>query len=244
MTLGGNFPSTYDTTKFPQLNVIGVEAFSTKKTPYHEWTERWPGALTSPVNLYEAQLQRRHGQGNMPQPPAPEADTDGDGLSDTMESTVYGTNPTKADTDGDGLSDGAEIKTHNTNPLKADTDSDGVTDAAEVKAGTDPTKAPSTPPATGTVKLWLEAEAGTSLTQPLVIGTDAAASGGKYVWVPNGQGNLWDATGTGGRSGVSVFRPSGGHLCPLGPRHGQQRRGRLLLRPTRHGRLWPLVHPA
>jgi hypothetical protein len=36
------------------------------------------------------------------------------------------------------------------------------------------------------------------MIQPMVIGTDAAASGGKYVWVPDGQGNLWDANGSGG----------------------------------------------
>lgn len=36
-------------------------------------------------------------------------DTDGDGLSDTDERSIYGTSPTMADTDGDGFSDQTEI---------------------------------------------------------------------------------------------------------------------------------------
>ncbi|MDT8405335.1 VCBS repeat-containing protein [Sulfuriflexus sp.] len=41
----------------------------------------------------------------------PGADFDGDGLSDTEETQIYGTNPQDADTDGDGYSDGAEVLT-------------------------------------------------------------------------------------------------------------------------------------
>ena len=36
-------------------------------------------------------------------------DTDGDGISDSDETNLYGTNPELADTDGDGLDDGAEL---------------------------------------------------------------------------------------------------------------------------------------
>jgi hypothetical protein len=43
-------------------------------------------------------------------------DTDGDGLSDLLESTQYGTNPELADTDFDGMSDGWEVA-HGLNPL-------------------------------------------------------------------------------------------------------------------------------
>ena len=61
-----------------------------------------------------------------------DTDDDGDGLSDTDEITIHGTNPKRADSDGDGLSDPAEIQTHLTNPNIADTDSDGLNDGAEV----------------------------------------------------------------------------------------------------------------
>jgi hypothetical protein len=37
-------------------------------------------------------------------------DRDGDGLTDTEEMAVYGTDPTRADSDGDGMNDGAEVK--------------------------------------------------------------------------------------------------------------------------------------
>ena len=60
------------------------------------------------------------------------ADSDGDGISDSDEVNVYGTNPAKQDTDNDGLSDGAEINTYGTDPLKQDTDSDGLLDGEEI----------------------------------------------------------------------------------------------------------------
>jgi outer membrane protein OmpA-like peptidoglycan-associated protein len=71
----------------------------------------------------------------------PNADPDGDGLSNKEEKQL-GTDPKKADTDGDGLSDGDEVKKYNTNPLKADSDGDGLSDGDEVKVyHTDPNKA-------------------------------------------------------------------------------------------------------
>ena len=42
------------------------------------------------------------------------------------------------DTDGDGISDADEATIFRTSPYLSDTDSDGVDDAAEVRAGTDP----------------------------------------------------------------------------------------------------------
>ena len=86
---------------------------------------------------------------------APNADTDGDGISDPWENYYFGdltrtatgdpdndglgnlgeyqfgTDPTVADGDGDGLNDGAE-RTAGTNPVMVDTDLDGLTDGAEV----------------------------------------------------------------------------------------------------------------
>ena len=43
-------------------------------------------------------------------------DTDGDGLSDEAETTIFGTNPNDADSDNDGLSDGMEVLVLGTNP--------------------------------------------------------------------------------------------------------------------------------
>ena len=53
-------------------------------------------------------------------------DSDGDGLSDTMEWDI-GTDSTKRDTDGDGLDDYTEVNM-GTNPLSRDSDNDGYSD--------------------------------------------------------------------------------------------------------------------
>jgi hypothetical protein len=67
------------------------------------------------------------------------ADSDGDGLTDSEEINIYGTDPFNADTDGDGLTDGEEVKVYGTDPKKQDTDGDTLLDGQEVKElGTSP----------------------------------------------------------------------------------------------------------
>jgi hypothetical protein len=44
-------------------------------------------------------------------------DTDGDGVADGDEGTLYGTDPTVSDTDGDGVADGGELFDRRTDPL-------------------------------------------------------------------------------------------------------------------------------
>lgn len=68
----------------------------------------------------------------------PNGDTDGDGLSDEAETSVYQTDPNNPDTDGDGLSDGQEVKVSLTDPLRIDTDGDGTADGQDA-APLDPT---------------------------------------------------------------------------------------------------------
>ena len=75
------------------------------------------------------------------------ADTDGDGLTDNVETDTAtfvdardtGTSPTRTDSDGDTLSDFDEINGEiKTNPVLKDTDGDGFDDNAELVDGTDP----------------------------------------------------------------------------------------------------------
>ncbi len=81
-------------------------------------------------------------------------DTDGDGLSDGVETGTgvfvsksnTGSNPTKVDSDGDGLSDSAEVNgSPATNPNKADSDGDSFSDADEIAWGSDPNSAQDSP---------------------------------------------------------------------------------------------------
>jgi len=66
-------------------------------------------------------------------------DSDGDGITDSNETDVYGTNPNNVDTDGDGLSDYVELFTTGTNATDADTDDDFLNDGVEVNINnTDP----------------------------------------------------------------------------------------------------------
>jgi uncharacterized protein YkwD len=74
-------------------------------------------------------------------------DQDGDGLSDSDEINIHGTDPTNPDTDEDGVSDGEEVA-NGTDPLSTatafepgtgpDSDGDGIVDSDEVLLGTDP----------------------------------------------------------------------------------------------------------
>ena len=66
-------------------------------------------------------------------------DSDGDGISDILESAVYGTNPNSADTSGDGIWDWEKIYLYGLNPKIRDTDHDGVTDDEEILSNTNPT---------------------------------------------------------------------------------------------------------
>ncbi|MBQ3811130.1 MAG: hypothetical protein II839_09970 [Kiritimatiellae bacterium] len=59
-------------------------------------------------------------------------DTDGDGLRDGDEATKYHTDPCNPDTDADGLRDGDEVNEYRTDPNNPDTDGDGVWDGAEI----------------------------------------------------------------------------------------------------------------
>lgn len=64
---------------------------------------------------------------------------------------LYAVSDATRDTDGDGLSDAMETRVHGTSPLLADTDGDGVPDGLEVAWGSDPLT-----PGTASPFLWFE----------------------------------------------------------------------------------------
>lgn len=65
-------------------------------------------------------------------------DSDNDGITDLVETTIHKTDPNNADTDGDSLNDHVEITQFLTNPLTDDTDGDTVKDNDELNRGLDP----------------------------------------------------------------------------------------------------------
>ena len=75
----------------------------------------------------------------------PLPDADGDGLTDSAETDVIGTDPNNPDTDADGRTDSDEVGPQGipTDPLDPDSDDDGVNDGDEVANGTDPNDAAS-----------------------------------------------------------------------------------------------------
>jgi hypothetical protein len=95
-------------------------------------------------------------------------DSDGDGLTDTVEVNTTHTNPLDPDTDDDGLNDGVEVNTTHTDPLDPDSDDDGLLDGAEVNTHhTDPLD-----PDTDNDGLTDGAEVNTHHTDPLDTDTD------------------------------------------------------------------------
>lgn len=85
-------------------------------------------------------------------------DSDGDGISDMDEITIYGTHPYNADSDGDGINDKEELTfwgaNWNADPdgdglinlLDPDSDNDGFLDWTEISMGTNPADPASQPP--------------------------------------------------------------------------------------------------
>jgi hypothetical protein len=67
-------------------------------------------------------------------------DTDHDVLSDFVEVTRYKTDPTNKDSDGDGLDDNVELLDYQTDPLSRDTEGDGLIDSEEKRLGCHPKK--------------------------------------------------------------------------------------------------------
>ena len=83
-------------------------------------------------------------------------DSDSDGLADGAEINTYGSNPKLDDTDSDGLSDFAEVATHGTNPAAKDSDADGFDDLFEINTGFNPTQDSSTPDALSSIRTAVE----------------------------------------------------------------------------------------
>ena len=117
---------TYSVSDAPPSNVTVGNSGAVAPEPVYEpapVTEPGPEAVVETVESVE--------------PVA--ADTDGDGVADSDEVDLYGTDPNTWDTDGDGLSDSEELFVSGTDPFVWDTNGDGISDGgAETVADAEP----------------------------------------------------------------------------------------------------------
>ncbi len=159
-----------------------------------------------------------------PPPPPPPVDTDGDGILDEDEISIYGTDPNKADTDGDGINDSQELALWGSNwnvdydgdglinLLDPDSDGDGYADGQEIDNGLDPSEQNSKP---GSVKIWLEAENG-NLNLPMEIAGNEEASSGEYILIPKGNKNNLDPNAKKGYAEYTFQVPASGEYVIWG----------------------------
>lgn len=130
----------------------------------------------------------------------PDADSDGDGLTDTDETERYGTDPQIADTDGDGIDDGDEVDYWGSdwqadadrdgiiNILDADSDNDGINDGTEIAQGSDPSYSADNASSSefvmesGKVQLnheWTTVSLEKSFDHPVVVAKSLSSNGGQ-----------------------------------------------------------------
>jgi hypothetical protein len=108
-----------DVTEFLRQQADGKASFLITQDP------RWDVSLPSLAvgDTQPGGIEIQASEGSSASIPGPQLklvrlkDSDGDGISDEAETTVFHTLPNVADTDGDGVSDGVEILVNGTDPL-------------------------------------------------------------------------------------------------------------------------------
>ncbi|MDQ2652712.1 MAG: hypothetical protein M3Z20_06660 [Chloroflexota bacterium] len=122
-----------DITTGPGNHVIGVPTVSTEPAPVAEPVDSAPADV--PADSYvpadagyvPEDTAVSDGSGAV----ASDTDADADNIADALEWDL-GLDPGNADTDGDGVADGDEISIYSTDPVTWDTDGDGLSDGEEL----------------------------------------------------------------------------------------------------------------
>jgi hypothetical protein len=122
-----------DITTGPGNHVIGVPTVSTEPAPVAEPVDAAPADV--PEDSYvpdetgyvPEETTVADGSGAV----ASDTDADADNIADSLEWDL-GLDPGNADTDGDGVADGDEISIYRTDPVTWDSDGDGLSDGEEL----------------------------------------------------------------------------------------------------------------
>jgi hypothetical protein len=173
----GSYDYSVDVGNYTSCTVSGLDE---GKTYYFAATAYNSGLLDSDYSIELAYT-------------VPVADTDGDGIPDKDETSIYGTDPNKIDTDSDGINDGAEITLWG-NDWNADFDKDGLINLLDPDSDNDGyPDGSSTPPPTPILPLpaptleigklqidhnWQYVEFNKSFTDPVVIAKPMSLNGG------------------------------------------------------------------
>ncbi|MEZ4561177.1 MAG: hypothetical protein R2853_00360 [Thermomicrobiales bacterium] len=114
---GGGTVIYGDITTGSGTHVIGAPVINTSPAPAAETVDTAPADVDVPDDATDAV--------------ASETDADADNIADSLELGL-GLDPGNADTDGDGVADGDEISIYSTDPVARDSDGDGVSDGEEL----------------------------------------------------------------------------------------------------------------
>jgi hypothetical protein len=122
-----------DITTGPGTHVIGAPTVSTEPAPVVEPIDAAPADVPDdayvPADAGYAPEDTAVSDGSGAV--ATDTDADADNIADALEWDL-GLDPGNADTDGDGVADGDEISIYTTDPLAWDTDGDGISDGEEL----------------------------------------------------------------------------------------------------------------
>ena len=144
-------------------------------------------------------------------------DSDNDGISDTDEISIYGTDPHQADSDDDGINDGEELafwgarwsedqdRDGIVNLLDSDSDNDSFPDGMEIAQGTDPADENSVP----AMMIYEDAENGDTAGWDIYDPGSGSSPSISNVYDQERNSRVIALTGTGTETGYNLLAEGG-----------------------------------
>ena len=210
---GGGTVIYGDITTGPGTHVIGLPTVNTAPDPVGSAPATDETAVPEDTGYAPEDTGVSDGSGAV----TSETDADADNIADSLEWDL-GLDPGNADTDGDGVADGDEISIYSTDPLNWDTDGDGISDGEELFGiATDPLvwDGPD-----GQPDQTLAQEAAVPASEPISLPQDTTqnvtAVDGDAAILGNGDASASPGTVT-RPGGKTTANPSNGHVVTDAP---------------------------